>query len=331
MDLGRLLETARAAADAAVEVHAAHRGRVKVADWSQKQAADFVTYVDREAEEAVVARLSADVPSHAILAEEGTVGTALHQAAETGGRRETAAGAEAGGGAELGAGEEAGAGGEAGAGEAAGAGAHTGAETGAGRGPGERARALLAAGVVPEWLWVIDPLDGTTNYLHGYPMYAASVAVLHRGRPVAGAVATSATREAWWAVRGGGAFHQGARIHVSEIDHMPQALIGTGFPFKALERMPHYLGQLDRVLRQTAGVRRGGAAALDLCHLATGWLDGFWELVLAPWDFAAGALVVEEAGGRITALDGGDVFRGDGSVLAGNPAIHPALAEVVRP
>ena len=320
MDHGRLLETARAAADAAAQVHAAHRGRVKVADWSQKQAADFVTYVDHEAEEAVVARLSADVPGHAILAEEGTVGTALHEAAQTGVEPETGAGAETGAGVERDAGGETGAGAETG----------VGVEAGAGRGPGDRARALLAAGVVPEWLWVIDPLDGTTNYLHGYPMYAASVAVLHRGRPVAGAVATSATREAWWAVRGGGAFHQGARIHVSEIEQMPQALIGTGFPFKAREHLPRYLGQLDRVLRHTAGVRRGGAAALDLCHLATGWLDGFWELVLAPWDFAAGALVVEEAGGRITALDGGDVFRGDGSVLAGNPAVHPALAELVR-
>ena len=314
MDLGRLLDTARAAAAAAAEVHAAHRGRVKVADWSQKQAADFVTYVDREAEEAVVARLGADVPGHAILAEEGTVGTALHQPAETGAGPETAERAEAAAGVEVGAGAETAAG----------------VEMGAGKGPGDRARALLAAGAVPEWLWVIDPLDGTTNYLHGYPMYAASVAVLHRGQPVAGAVATSATGEAWWAVRGGGAFHHGVRIHVSEIGHMPQALIGTGFPFTALEHMPRYLGQLDRVLRHTAGVRRGGAAALDLCHLATGWLDGFWELVLAPWDFAAGALVVEEAGGRITALDGGDVFRGDGSVLAGNPAVHPALAELVR-
>ncbi|HUH13410.1 MAG TPA: inositol monophosphatase family protein [Longimicrobiales bacterium] len=284
MDPARLLETARAAADAAAEVHAAHRGRVRVADWSEKQAADFVTYVDREAEEAVVARLRADVPEHAILAEEGTSGTALHAAVARG----------------------------------------------APTGPGERARALLAVGSVPEWLWVIDPLDGTTNYLHGYPMYASSVAVLHRGRVLAGAVSTSATGEAWWAARGGGAFHQGRRIHVSEIERMPQALIGTGFPFKALHLLPPYLGQFERVLRATAGVRRAGAAALDLCHLATGWLDGFWELVLAPWDFAAGALLVEEAGGIITALDGGDVVRGDGSVLAGNPTVHEALGGLVR-
>lgn len=284
MDPARLLAAARAAADAAAAVHAAHRGRVHVSDWSEKQAADFVTYVDREAEEAVVERLRADMPGHAILAEEGTLGTALHAPPGAGGAS----------------------------------------------GPGERARALLAPETVPEWLWVIDPLDGTTNYLHGYPMYAASVAVLHGGRPMAGAIATSATGEAWWAVRGGGAFHQGERIHVSEIGRMSQALIGTGFPFKALERLPPYLGQLERVLRATAGVRRGGAAALDLCHVASGWLDGFWELVLAPWDFAAGALVVEEAGGRVTTLDGSPLLPGDGSVLAGNPAVHVALGKRVR-
>lgn len=304
MDLQRLLETARSSAAEAAEVHRAHRGSVHPGEWSEKQAADFVTHVDREAEEVIVRRIREAFPDHSILAEEGTVGTALAEgtSGESGAQTSSGTGSDA-------------------ASKPAG---------GAGAGAGERAREILRDPAGPEWLWVIDPLDGTTNFLHGYPVYAASVAVLHRGEPVAGAVATSATEESWWAVRGGGAFHQGSRVHVSEIERMPQALIGTGFPFKALDRMPEYLGQFDRVMRATSGVRRAGAAALDLCHLATGWFDGFWELVLSPWDYAAGALLVTEAGGIVTSLGGGDVFLGDGSVLAGNPFVHGRLGEVLR-
>jgi myo-inositol-1(or 4)-monophosphatase len=182
-----------------------------------------------------------------------------------------------------------------------------------------------------EWLWVVDPLDGTTNYLHRYPMYAASVAVLHRGEPVVGAVVTGATGEEWTAVRGGGAFLNGRRVLVSEVEQLDRALIGTGFPFKTPHEIPRYLTQLDVALRRTAGVRRGGSAALDLCHLATGYLDGFWELTLAPWDIAAGVLMIREAGGVVTALDGSplDLLAG-GSVLAGNPAIHEKLGDLLR-
>jgi myo-inositol-1(or 4)-monophosphatase len=199
------------------------------------------------------------------------------------------------------------------------------AEEAATSGDGTTARIALA-----EWLWVIDPIDGTTNFLHEYPMYAASVAVLHRGELVAGAVVNGATAEEWTAVRGGGAFKDGKRIHVSAISELSLALIGTGFPFKALDQLPEYLAQLGTVLRSTSGIRRAGSAALDLCHLATGYFDGFWELVLAPWDIAAGALIVREAGGLVTTLDGrADVLAG-GAVLAGNPVIHGALGELVR-
>ena len=181
-----------------------------------------------------------------------------------------------------------------------------------------------------EWTWIIDPLDGTTNYLHGYPAYAVSIAVAHGTELQAAVVLNSATGDEWTAVRGGGAFMNGDRITVSEIDAMPRALIGTGFPFKALHLLPVYTRQLDAALRHTSGVRRAGSAALDLCHVATGWFDGFWELDLAPWDVAAGALIVREAGGIITRLDGSDDVLGRGSILAGNPPIHRALGELVR-
>lgn len=182
----------------------------------------------------------------------------------------------------------------------------------------------------PEWLWVIDPLDGTTNFLHGYPMYSASVAALEAGELVAAAVVSGGTGEEWTATRGGGAFKDGSRIGVSRIERLDQALIGTGFPFRVLHLLPAYLDQLERVIRRTAGVRRAGSAALDLCHLATGYFDGFWELYLSPWDFAAGTLIVREAGGLITRLDGDpDVLKGD-DILAGNPVIYRLLADVVR-
>lgn len=181
-----------------------------------------------------------------------------------------------------------------------------------------------------EWTWIIDPLDGTTNYLHGYPVYAVSIAVARAGELEAGFVLNSATGEEWSAVRNGGAFLDGSRIGVSSIDVLSRALIGTGFPFKALHLLPVYTQQLAAVLRATSGVRRAGSAALDLCHVATGLFDGFWELDLAPWDVAAGALIVREAGGVVTRLDGSSDILGYGSLLAGNPVIHAGLGKLVR-
>jgi len=185
-------------------------------------------------------------------------------------------------------------------------------------------------GAWAEWTWIIDPLDGTTNYLHGYPMYAVSIGVARFGEPTVGVVLNSASGELWTAARGMGAFRNGQPIHVSAIGELDRALIGTGFPFKAMELLPEYTMQWQAALRASSGVRRAGSAALDLCHLATGWFDGFWELTLAPWDVAAGAVVVREAGGRMTRLDGSGEVLGHGSVLAGNPAIHEALAELLR-
>jgi myo-inositol-1(or 4)-monophosphatase len=179
-------------------------------------------------------------------------------------------------------------------------------------------------------LWVVDPLDGTANFLHGHPHYAASVAVAVEGEAVAGAVACGSTGERWWAAKGEGAFKGGKRIRVSEERPLIDALVGTGFPFKLLEILPSYLGQFDRVLRSAAGVRRAGSAALDLCYLAQGSLDAFWEEILMPWDFAAGLVLVREAGGIVTRPEGGELDLGPGPVYAANSsALLDALREVL--
>jgi myo-inositol-1(or 4)-monophosphatase len=167
-------------------------------------------------------------------------------------------------------------------------------------------------------LWIVDPLDGTANFLHGHPFYCASVAVAVDGRPVAGAVVSGSTGERWWAAEGEGAFKGGRRIRVSPPGLLRHALVGTGFPFKRTELLPKYLGQLDRVLRSSAGVRRAGSAAIDLCYLAQGSLDAFWEEVLMPWDFAAGTVIVREAGGVMTRPDGGELEIAAGPVRGAN-------------
>jgi myo-inositol-1(or 4)-monophosphatase len=181
-------------------------------------------------------------------------------------------------------------------------------------------------------LWVVDPLDGTANFLHGHPFHCASVAVAVDGRPVAGAVVSGSSGERWWAHEGGGAFKSGRRIRVSERGSMHEALVGTGFPFKRLELMPAYLRQLDRVLRSTSGVRRAGSAALDLCFLAQGSLDLFWEEFLNPWDFAAGVVLVREAGGVIIDAGGGELGLAPGPVRAANsPETLQALMTTLGP
>ncbi|MEJ2203954.1 MAG: inositol monophosphatase family protein [Gemmatimonadota bacterium] len=179
-------------------------------------------------------------------------------------------------------------------------------------------------------LWVVDPLDGTANFLHGHPQHAASVAVTMDGRPVAGAVVCGPTGERWWAGRGQGAFKSGTAIRVSPARPLEDALVGTGFPFKRLTELPRYLAQLGRVLSACSGVRRGGAASLDLCYLAQGSLDAFWELILNPWDFAAGWIIVEEAGGVLTRLDGHPLTLAETTVRGANgPVLLEALADVV--
>ena len=171
-------------------------------------------------------------------------------------------------------------------------------------------------------VWVVDPLDGTTNYLHGYPWWSVSIAAVLEGEIVAGTVWNVPAHRRYTAWKDGGAWTGSQRLRVSAITDPALAVIGTGFPFKTPEDLATYLPQLDRVARATAGVRRAGSAALDLAAVAAGEFDGFWELTLAPWDKAAGIILIREAGGVITELNGSPAGPRHGGVVAGNTAMH---------
>ncbi len=179
-------------------------------------------------------------------------------------------------------------------------------------------------------VWIVDPLDGTTNYLHGYPWWSVSIAAAVDGDVVAGTVFHVPAHRRYTAWRGGGAWSGGTRLRVSTIDDPGQALIGTGFPFKSVGDLPTYLEQCARIFPATSGVRRAGSAALDLVSVAAGEFEGFWELTLAPWDKAAGIVLIREAGGVITALDGSDAGVAHGGIVAGNPGMHRWLLEELR-
>lgn len=173
--------------------------------------------------------------------------------------------------------------------------------------------------------FIIDPLDGTTNFLHGFPHYAVSIGAAHGGELLAAAILNVQTRELFAASAGGGATLNGEPIRVSSESAPERALIGTGFPFKQLEHLPRFLRQFELVTRSTAGVRRAGSAALDLADTACGRFDAFWELGLAPWDVAAGILLIREAGGVVTHPDGVPAAPAFGAYVAGGPAMHAWL------
>ncbi len=177
--------------------------------------------------------------------------------------------------------------------------------------------------------WIVDPLDGTTNFLHGYPACAVSIAAVADGVLEAGVILRLEPDLCCRAARGHGAWMGDRRLAISTVSDPAHALIGTGFPFKRLDLLPVYQAQFARVMEATSGIRRAGSAALDLADVAAGRFDGFWELVLAPWDMAAGILLVREAGGRVTDLEGNDLAPGFGPVLAGNPVIHDWLRRVL--
>src|SRR5216110_3816268 len=155
-----------------------------------------------------------------------------------------------------------------------------------------------------EVVWIIDPLDGTTNFIHGFPQYCVSIAVEHRGALAHGVVYDPVKNELFTASRGRGAFLNDRRIRVSKCTRLKESLVGTGFPFKELSRLDLYTGQLRNLIQDSAGVRRAGAAALDLAYVACGRLDAFWEMGLSPWDMAAGALLIQEAGGLVGDFSG---------------------------
>jgi myo-inositol-1(or 4)-monophosphatase len=179
-------------------------------------------------------------------------------------------------------------------------------------------------------VWIVDPLDGTTNFLHGYPQYAVSIACVVDGKLAAGAIHDVTRNRTCLATRGGGAFEAGTRMSVSALSEPRLALVGTGFPFKALHLLQQYLSQFAAVVGETSGVRRAGSAALDLVDVAAGRLDVFWEMHLAPWDVAAGALIVEEAAGTVTGMDGAPFDPAAAHLVASNGRIHGEVVDVIR-
>jgi len=185
---------------------------------------------------------------------------------------------------------------------------------------------LVQSGLV----WVVDPLDGTTNFLHGYPQYAVSIAAAIDGVLEAAAVLDVNRELLYGAVRGKGAWLGATRLSVSSIADPGRALLGTGYPFKQMDRLETYLEQFRRILPATSGVRRAGSAALDLADVAAGRLDGFWELMLAPWDMCAGVLLIREAGGIVTDLRGREIGVEHSGVVAGNAAMHAWLLRMTR-
>ncbi len=180
-------------------------------------------------------------------------------------------------------------------------------------------------------VWIIDPLDGTTNFLHGFPTFAVSIACQQKGRLEHAVVYDPISQELFTATRGSGAHLDNRRMRVSKQRTLEGALISTGFPFRANTLyIDAYLQMLKAAMQSTAGVRRPGAAALDLAYVAAGRVDGFWEIGLSPWDTAAGTLLIQEAGGRIGTLTGAEYAQG-GDVLAGTPKVYAALLELFAP
>jgi len=178
-------------------------------------------------------------------------------------------------------------------------------------------------------VWIIDPLDGTTNYLHRFPIFCVSIGVQVNGRMEHAVVYDPMRQELFTASRGVGAQLDGRRIRVSGQLQLERALIGTGFPFRQAEHaLPPYLKMLEKVVQNTSGVRRPGAAALDLCYVAAGRLDAFFETGLAPWDLAAGSLIIREAGGIVSGLDGSENFLETGHILTGSPKIYAGMAKL---
>ena len=177
--------------------------------------------------------------------------------------------------------------------------------------------------------WIIDPLDGTTNFLHGIPIFAISVALERDGQIVAGVIFNPVMNELYVAERGGGAFMNDRRLRVASRSALPDCVIATGIPFLGRPGHAEYLKTLSNVMLEVAGVRRNGAAALDLAWVASGRFDGYWESGLHPWDIAAGLLLVREAGGFVSDLAGSDRILETGGVCAGNEAVHRRLLAVL--
>ncbi|MCB1924215.1 MAG: inositol monophosphatase [Gammaproteobacteria bacterium] len=234
-------------------------GRADTLTVSEKQSNDFVSEVDRNAEQAIIGVIRKAYPGHAILAEES--------------------------------------------------GSHG----------------------KDEFLWIIDPLDGTTNYLHGFPQFSISIALSHRGKLENAVVYDPLRDEMYTAARGAGALLNDRRLRVSEQKGFKGALLGTGIPYRNQRYMDAYLAMLKDLAKESAGIRRPGSAALDFAYVAAGRLDGFWELGLSAWDFAAGALLVQEAGGVVSDIRGGSRHLETGNVIAAGVRLHREMVDLIRP
>jgi myo-inositol-1(or 4)-monophosphatase len=186
-------------------------------------------------------------------------------------------------------------------------------------------------GTNDEFQWIVDPLDGTTNFLHGFPQFAVSIALKHKGRLEQAVIYDPLRQELFTASRGSGAFLDNRRIRVSRQTGLTGALLGTGFPYKNQQHLDAYLNMFRALIVDTAGIRRPGSAALDLAYVAAGRLDGFWEIGLNAWDMAAGVLLIHEAGGLVGDLAGGHSYLENGNIVAATPKLFPAMLREIRP
>jgi len=182
-----------------------------------------------------------------------------------------------------------------------------------------------------ENIWIIDPLDGTTNFLHGFPQFAVSIALQHKGRLEQAVVYDPLRQELFTATRGRGALLNERRIRVSAKRDLEGALLGTGFPFKQQQYLDMYMDTFKALFPMTAGIRRAGSAALDLAYVAAGRLDGFWEIGLQKWDMAAGALLIQEAGGFVSDFGGDNDYMNTGNLVAANPKLIKPLLSNIKP
>jgi myo-inositol-1(or 4)-monophosphatase len=182
-----------------------------------------------------------------------------------------------------------------------------------------------------EHIWIIDPLDGTTNFIHGLPQYCISIALMQKGIVTQAVVYDPNRDELYTASKGAGAFVNSRRIRVSRATRLDEALVGTGFPYRQIENIDDYLRVFRTMTERTAALRRPGAAALDLAYVACGRYDAFWEMGLAPWDVAAGSLLVTEAGGLVGDFAGNAGYVFSGEVVASTPKVFPAMLSIIRP
>jgi len=188
-----------------------------------------------------------------------------------------------------------------------------------------------ASGDESEFQWIIDPLDGTTNFIHGFPQYAISIGVAHKGVMTHGVVFDPNRNELFTASKGSGAYLNDTRIRVSKSSRMDEALIGTGFPYRVFDHIDTYIAIFRELTQKTAGQRRPGAASLDLAYVASGRLDAFWEFGLSPWDMAAGTLLITEAGGLASDLSGENDYLSTGNLICGSPKIFGQLLQIISP